>query len=100
AATTEVGPVLERELGPEAEVSQVARRLRDNIGKETFYDHLPVITSDTRAVLEGFASLYQRAFDNRKSAYEVALKVLYATPGWAELDTSKQAEIAGRLRQG
>ena len=95
----QVAPVLERELEGSDLVLEATARLRDHLGSETFYDHLPAIVSAAGALLERFQYIYNEAFKERRCAYQEALEALHQAPGWAKLGKEDQDAIAGRLRE-
>jgi hypothetical protein len=96
-AADDVGPVLEQELESDSALEALAR-LRDHLGKETFFEQIPPIRSDTDGVLKRFEALYETAFASRRAAYEQALADLTATPGWSELSPEDQETVASPLR--
>jgi hypothetical protein len=95
----QVGSVLERELGETDPDIEKLKSLRDQLAKETFYDHLASISSATSELLRRFGELYSSVFASRRAAYADCLERLYATEGWAQLKKEDQDRVAGRMRE-
>ena len=98
AASHDAGAALESALGAEDPARKSVSDLRDLLEKETFYEHLAAIKNASQTILDSFQKRYERAFQERRAAYESALAELAAAPGWSELSEAEQAEVAGRLR--
>jgi len=80
-------------------VRQALAELRDNLQRETFYEHLPAIDTAASTVLTRFQALYDEAFAARRQAYKEALDALCGTSGWPDLKEAEQAEVSRRLRE-
>ena len=98
-ALQQVGPILERELDGSDPALKAIARLRDHLGSETFYDHLSPIEDASETLLGRFQELYDRAFKERRRAYQEALEALHQAAGWAELEAEDQHAIAGLLSE-
>lgn len=91
-------PALQADGGSDEEVEQAVGVIRDILAKETFYDELPSLASATAKIQKAYATRYADAVTERRAAYLAALEKLAATPGWDELATHVQQEIAEPLR--
>jgi hypothetical protein len=91
--------VLERELGESDPTRERLKSLRDEVAKETFYDHLASISSATTELLGAFGRMYSEVFATRRAAYANCLDRLYSTDGWLYVPKDDQDRIAARMRE-
>jgi hypothetical protein len=94
AAVDSVGPVLERELAEDSKPRQQLAALRGHLERETFYEHLPEISTAASEVIAGFTDLYSKAHADHRKAYESALEELRQERGWETLPKQEQERIA------
>jgi hypothetical protein len=98
-AADSVGPVLERELGQDAKPREVLAALRGHLERETFYEHLPQISSAALEVISAFTEVYSKAHSDHRKAYEAALEELRQERGWASLPKEDQDRVALALSE-
>jgi len=98
AARTE-GPALEQDGSLDRTVQDAVGVISDILSRETFYTELPALGSATSQVHEAFRVRLAEAGDERTRVYRDALAKLAETPGWTDLESDVQGEIAGPLRR-
>lgn len=67
-----------------------AEKLRDMLGRETFFRELSEIEQHANALEVAYSERREAAVDARRRAYEEALITLHTTPGWEQLDEAQQ----------
>src|SRR5690606_8683338 len=79
------------------EVRDDALALQELLERETFFRELVEIFNLADAVGAEYQRRSTAALDAKLTAYQTAIEVLHATPGWDELSEDAQAEISAPL---
>jgi len=93
-------PELRREEGTLPELESRATELQDLLQRETFYRDLPAIEQHARAIELEYVRRFDDAQQARIDAYTNAAKQLLQTPGWHDLSSEMQQQIAAPLVAG
>ena len=98
-ALTRAWPFLRDEADIGDDLREGAAKLEDLLARKTFYKNLPEIDQRAKAI----ESEYQRRFDEalaaRRAAYESALEVLKAVPGWIRQVAGEGPELIPAERE-
>lgn len=98
-ALRQVGPVLEHELGTDETAVKDLQNLKDQLGKESFYEHVPQISSATRDVIGHYLRILEPEHQRLIAVYSNALEQLKSTPGWAQISKEQQEDLAEKLQE-
>lgn len=89
-AVRDFWPFLQAEADVEPGLADRATVLVDLLERETFFREIPAIDQNAREIAGEYQRRFEAAVVVRRTAYQAALEVLRAIPGWETL-TSEQA---------
>lgn len=93
-------PVLSTEPDVSPDLFTRAEQLDDLLRRETFFRDLPTIEQHARAIEVEYSRRFEDAQQARLDAYARALERLHKTPGWHDLSSDAQQQIAAPLQTG
>ena len=96
-ASRRLWPALEVEPAPPRSLAAQADELEDLLERESFFRELPRIDQLAQLVEAEYGSRFEAAADARSAAYRGAIETLRATPGWTDLDSPQQDQVAAPL---
>ena len=96
-ACSEIWGFLQTEHDVTDATREVARELTDLLAREAFFRELPLIDQHSALLEREYRGRLEAALQKRAQAYQEALSRLYATPGWRELSSEQQKQVADPL---
>lgn len=90
-------PFLAEEPDTPDALRQQAGELADILRRETFFQQIPVIDQNAKAIRDAYCAKFQEAAAARAGAYAKALEILKALDGWDQLEPDQQERLAAPL---